>query len=174
MPRQLGWLTTWNTSRGISLIDALIAFGLLSVTLAGTFSVLSASLHEFRFLNRTAEAQQAAQEISVRINANIHQANRDIYQINGNSIQPKQALCTLCSPQEMAKNDIYLFSSKLIKAFGQVDYLIKIEPQDILVIGFKWQEKFFSDASHIDGCPFQNLKPDEYCLYFKTVLRPST
>jgi type IV pilus assembly protein PilV len=111
--------------RGFSLIEALVAFLILSVGMLGIASLQMISLRAGTTATLRSAATMKAQEILERMRANplalASQAGAGGYEVDASAVTQPAKLCVAatdnCSKNEMALADVYLWKQGILSVF---------------------------------------------------------
>ena len=117
-----------NTQRGFTLIEALVAFLILSVGMLGIASLQTVSLRSGQTASLRTVAVIKAGEILDRIRANPSQVNN--YAVAEGALGTNNGCNTgvsICSPADMAADDIYTWKSDLKAALPATGTTAKVE-----------------------------------------------
>lgn len=153
-------------SNGIAMMDVLVSLVLMSITLVGAFSASNAGIQELRFLNRTTTAMEASQEMAAQIANNISPLTREIYELDTNQpLHDLQNCIEGCTSEDLAKNDVYLWTQKILEAIPSARLKI-VFADDTAIMGILWNEPRKQDGN-VSLCPFKEINNKQYCLAFE-------
>lgn len=164
-------LNTMSQIKGLGMTDVLVSILLLGVTLGGAFSANNAGIKELRFLNKATVAMNATKEISIRMSSNINIGNQKIYEVDTSKVLYQLIDCSDgCSSHQIAQNDVYQWTSKILNAIPDARMKITME-NNIANIGILWKASSkITSNKHL--CPFSiNQTKDKYCIAFESVAK---
>lgn len=132
--------------RGISMVESLVALVIISVGMLGIAGLYLSSLQAGRSASLRMQAVNLASEMADRIRVN--NRGRAFYEADAEDKgESKDCATATCSPEDIAKNDIYVWKRAISEALpananGQLDYTFTedVNEPDVCSVLIVWRE----------------------------------
>lgn len=138
-------------SKGMSLIEVLVALLLVTITGFGVLSMINFSTQESHYLRFEMTADHLGRALLSRVQANGSALNKDIYATDNTQSSPQAQDCTSgCNPEAIARLDLAEWSAEVSQLLPNAQYRTWWEG-NVIRLAIAWQDP--SNASPETDCP---------------------